>query len=184
MMIHLTQLWNGEPVPRGHGGRAALTLDAGLLALSWDLALPDEPRLPDAPEGFVHGLWEHDVIELFLCSRSNPGRYLELEFGPGGHWLALAFSGIREGATELSELDPELRNEVQPGRWRGRAALPIALVAKHAGPAPWKALVATVTGEARVHACWPRVPGQAPDFHQPAAWAPVLPSPQIPGQSG
>ena len=179
MMIHLTQLWNGEPTPPGHGGRAALTLDKGLLTLSWDLALPGEPRLPEAPPGFTDGLWEHDVIELFLGSRRDSGRYLELEFGPGGHWLGLSFSGIRERSAALEDLDPELHHEIQPGRWRGRAALPAALVEKHAGRGPWKGLVAAVTGDARAHACWPRLPGEAPDFHQPAAWAPVLPSPRV-----
>ena len=183
MMIHLTQLWNGEPAPTGHGGRAALTVETGLLALSWDLALPGEPRLPESPEGLTDELWKHDVVELFLCSRTSSDRYLELEFGPGGHWLALSFSGIRERDAELSELHPELRNEVQPGRWRGRAALPVALVEKHAGPQPWKGLVAAVTGEARAHACWPRLPGDTPDFHQPASWAPLLPSPRVIGAS-
>lgn len=180
-MIHLTQLWNGEPAPAGHGGRTALTVESGLLSLSWDLALSAEPRMPAAEPGFTDRLWEHDVLELFLCSRNKPERYLELEFGPGGHWLALSFSDVRVREAELAELHPELRNEVQPGRWRGRAALPVALVAKHAGPAPWKGLVASVTGEQRVHACWPRLPGSAADFHQPESWAPVLPSPRIAG---
>lgn len=181
MMIHLTQLWNGEPAPAGHGGRAALNTDAGLLCLSWDLALPGEPRAPDAEPGFVDGLWEHDVIELFLCSRSTPTRYLELEFGPAGHWLALAFSDIRQREAELTGIDPELSHELTPGRWRGRAALPLALVERHAGRAPWRGLVATVSGAARVHACWPKLPGETPDFHQPQAWAPVIPSPRVPG---
>lgn len=184
MMIHLTQLWNGEPAPAGHGGRAALVLDTGLLALSWDVTLPGEPRRPEGPAGCTDRLWEHDVIELFLCSRKEPARYLELEFGPGGHWLALSFSGLRERAAVLDQLDPELRHQVQPGRWRGRAALPTALVEKHAGPAPWKGLVALVTGEQRVHACWPQLPGDAPDFHQPDRWAPLLPSPQFGGTAG
>ena len=185
MMIHLTQLWNGDPAPKGHGGRAALTLDTGLLALSWDVSLPPgEPRLPPEPAGFVERLWEQDVIELFLGSRANPESYLELEFGPGGHWLGLSFSGPREREATLENLDPELRNELRPGRWRGRAALPIPLVEKHAGPAPWKGLVALVTGEQRVHACWPSLPGSSPDFHQPEAWAPVLPSPRVGGLAG
>lgn len=182
MMIHLTQLWNGDPAPAGHGGRAALTLDLGLLALSWDVGLPKgEVRIPASPAGCTDRLWEQDVIELFLCSRSDPERYLELEFGPGGHWLALSFSGVREREALLEGLDPELRNELQPGRWRGRAALPKALVERHAGPAPWKGLVALVTGEDRVHACWPALPGAGPDFHQPGRWAPLLPSPRIGG---
>lgn len=181
MMIHLTQLWNGEPAPAGHGGRAALTLDGGLLSLSWDVALSREPLVPAGPAGFTDGLWERDCIELFLCSRKGDGRYLELEVGPAGHWLALAFSGVRERRGELRELDPELSQEVQPGRWRGRCSLPAMLVEKHAGAAPWKGLLAAVTGDSRPHVCWPRLPGERPDFHQPAAWAPLLPTPRIPG---
>ena len=181
MMIHLTQLWNGEPAPKGHGGRAALTLDGNLLNLSWDLALSREPRTPESPAGFTDGLWEHDCLELFLASRRGEGRYLELEIGPAGHWLALAFSGVRERGAELHELDPELSQELRPGRWRGRCSLPAALAVKHAGPTPWKGLLAAVTGDSRPHVCWPRLPGREPDFHQPAAWAPLLPSPRVPG---
>jgi hypothetical protein len=181
MMIHLSQLWNGDPAPPGHGGRAALTFDGALLALSWDLTLPEPARVPEAEPGWTDGLWEHDVLELFLTSRRGDGRYLELEIGPGGHWLGLAFTAPRRRSAELHELDPEQRHDARSGRWRGRAALPKALVEKHAGPSPWKGLVAAVLGPGRHHLCWPKLSGEAPDFHRPDRWAPLLPASLLSG---
>ena len=46
--------------------------------------------MPDAPRGArVANLWEYDVVECFLVGPD--GRYLELELGAGGHFLALLF---------------------------------------------------------------------------------------------
>ena len=33
------------------------------------------------------GLWDYEVVELFLLN-SDTEEYLELEFGPHGHYLA------------------------------------------------------------------------------------------------
>ena len=48
----------------------------------------------NAPEGRLWGLWEHEVIEIFIAGAN--GTYLELEFGPWGHYLALSLDGIRK----------------------------------------------------------------------------------------
>ena len=179
MQLDLSRSWNGEAAPPGLGGRARLAVDSGLLVLTWDLALPTEPRVPSVPVGYVDGLWEHDVIELFVAGGSDRHRYLELEFGFAGHRLALAFDGPRNRVADLREVAPEVISEVRRGRWRGRAALPVAVVEKHAGRRPWHGLTCAVTGprKNRVHLCWPRLPGERPDFHQPQAWAPMLPRP-------
>lgn len=49
--------------------------------------------LPSAPPGRLDGLWAFEVVELFLLG--DDARYLEVEVGPGGHHLALAFAGER-----------------------------------------------------------------------------------------
>lgn len=179
MDVDLTHEWHGGPAPAGTGGRVQVSLDAGLLALSWELGLPGPPRVPPADPGWVDGLWEFDVIELFVAG-GREGPYLELEVGPGGHWLALAFDGPRTGRREIRDLEPELRGQVRPGRWRGRAAVPRPMVERHAGPLPWRGLVAAVVGgpesQGPAALCWPALPGDVADFHQPAAWAPLLPA--------
>ena len=42
---------------------------------------------PDAEPGYLMGLWDYEVVELFLLN-SHTEEYLELEFGPHGHFLA------------------------------------------------------------------------------------------------
>ena len=42
---------------------------------------------PDAQPGYLMGLWDYEVVELFLLN-SQTEEYLELEFGPHGHYLA------------------------------------------------------------------------------------------------
>lgn len=46
----------------------------------------DDTR-PDADPGYLMGLWDYEVVELFLLN-SQTEEYLELEFGPHGHYLA------------------------------------------------------------------------------------------------
>lgn len=167
MDLELRHLWNGAPAPDGVGGRVTLQSSGGVLALEWELALPGKARIPASPPGFTEGLWEWDVVELFL--RSGPDRYLELELGPGGHWLALTFRGVRQRSAELRDLRPGLKNELSAGLWRGRAEVPLEL----AGPRPWTGLVTAVlgSGAGRLYLSWPPLPGVQPDFHQPQAWA-------------
>jgi hypothetical protein len=175
--LSLRHLWNGLPAPDGAGGRARLDLGSGRLHLSWELALPGPPRSPATRPGYTDGLWEWDVVELFLRSRApGPRRYLELEFGPGRHWLALAFAGVRRRSAELRGLAPELEHDISGLLWRGRASVPLLAVEPHAGPPPWNGLLAAVLGEpaaGRLHLTWPRLPGERPDFHKPEAWAPL-----------
>ena len=44
------------------------------------------------PPGSYYQLWDYEVVELFFLN-SKTGRYLELEFGPHGHYLVLLLAG-------------------------------------------------------------------------------------------
>src|SRR5439155_7440198 len=80
--VELSRLWDGSEAPAGCGGSAGLELRAGRLELRWDLRLAAPPRMPQDPAGFTEGLWEWDVVELFLRSAAGrTGHYMELEFG-------------------------------------------------------------------------------------------------------
>ena len=60
---------------------------------------------PDAPRGRLWGLWEYEVLELFIAGAND--EYLELEFGPFEHHLALYFKGerkLKEDRVNLSSL--------------------------------------------------------------------------------
>jgi hypothetical protein len=177
--VGLSRLWNGESAPAGTGGTVSLRIEHAHLVWSWDLALAGAPRVPGEPVGYLDGLWGFDVVELFVTGRADRTRYVELEVGPSGHWLALAFDGVRRRSSELADLPLVSSHDLHGGRWRGRALVPVAPLEKHAGPRPWKGLVAAVLGAGapgvRSFLTSVALPGDQPDIHQPAAWGPLAP---------
>lgn len=178
MEVPLDRLWDGRPAPAGAGGVARLVAGPDRVGLAWDLGLLGPPSLPVAAPGFLDGLWSYDVVELFLAP-ADPQRtgYLELEVGPAGHWLALAFCRVRERAAELRAAKPRIRTEVSAARWRGELGFDLAGLEGLLGAPPWRGLVTAVLGAggARLHLAWPPLPGEAPDFHQPGAFAALGP---------
>jgi hypothetical protein len=173
LRARLDRTWNGEALEGARVGTLALARAGDRLALSWDLPLRSPVSAPDSPVGFTAGLWDHDVVELFLADGTDPERYFELEIGPHGHWLALAFTGIRKRTAELRELAPDLQQGLEGERWYGRVTFRAEFVRELVGPGPFKILFASCLGEApdRMLCCSPVLPGTRPDFHQPARWA-------------
>lgn len=57
------------------------------------LPVPGEPVRTD-------GLWESTCFEIFL-RRHKEESYFEFNFSPSGQWAAYAFTGYREGGSEL-----------------------------------------------------------------------------------
>jgi hypothetical protein len=169
----IDQCWNGAPAPSGLRVSATLAIHGSHLTLAWDVALAGPPRVPDEPPGWLDGLWGWDVLELFVRGAARE-RYVELEFGPAGHWLALSFDGVRRRSAELADLPVAVSNDVAGTRWRGRAVLPVSAIERHVGPRPWSGLVAAALGGGpageRVHLASAILPGAQPDFHQPDAW--------------
>lgn len=51
------------------------------------------------------GLWKNTCFELF-CGPADEGGYVEFNFAPSGQWAAYAFTGYREGMTELACAPP------------------------------------------------------------------------------
>jgi hypothetical protein len=74
--------------------------DAHLHLAAW---MPGPPwAFPDAVPGrFRPGLWQRDVVELFLCDGEGDG-YREYHLSPGGEWWMGCFSAPRVGAGEVA----------------------------------------------------------------------------------
>lgn len=116
---------------------------------------------PAAEAGPTWGLWEHEVVELFIVGAD--GRYTEIELGPHGHHLVLRLSGVRQIVER--ELPLTFSARVHNGRWRGVAKIPRSLLPE--GPHRVNAFALHGTGETRRYLCWTPLPGPKPDFHQP-----------------
>ena len=109
--LKVTHLFNGDPCPdnRIWAELSLSRLRDGLGVLVRGPMI-HEQRIPEGAIGSrVDGLWEYDVIELFLV---GPGhQYLELELGAGGHWLLLSFDSIRHRRDAHERFEPIVRFE-------------------------------------------------------------------------
>lgn len=124
---------------------------------------------PPVPAGPTRGLWNHEVVELFLLA--PPDHYLEIELGPHGHHQALELRGVRRPVREGLPLD--FRATIDRSRWRGRARIPQALVPD--GVARLNAFAIHGLGEHRRHLAFRPVPGPEPDFHRLEHFADLAP---------
>jgi hypothetical protein len=159
-------------------GRRAMPDEIATVEASWRdpdtlIVMVDAPRHGDpAPPaglsrapGAAEGLWHHEVVELFIAGAD--GSYLELEVGPAGHTLALAFSAPRVRAPPRAVLaSVVLPAAVSEGRWRAIVGVPSIMLP----PAPHAANAYAIhgVGAARRYLAATPLAGECPDFHQPA----------------
>jgi hypothetical protein len=159
--IRIERLWDGAPVPAEEV--ATMTLEVAGTNLSVEVSAPfhgDPP--PQAPAGSTDGLWNYELVELFLFADGE--RYLELELGPHGHHLVLLFTGVRQVLRRIESVDYRARVELERRRWHGRLDLPIHLVPKWTSHLNAHALHGE--GAARRYlSAWPSS-GARPDFHR------------------
>ena len=110
----------------------------------------------------MEGLWEHEVVELFI---SGPDEgYTEIELSPSGHHLVLQLADVRRPVARL--LDIAFTAKVVGDQWTGTAQIPALLLPQE----PWRINATAIhgSGAERIYLSWVALPGAAPDFHQPA----------------
>ncbi|UCE85820.1 MAG: hypothetical protein JSU66_16070 [Deltaproteobacteria bacterium] len=151
--------WDGRPLAEGERVCLALRFRAGELRVDVDAPFHDDAP-PPQPAGSCPGLFEFEVVELFLLGEAQ--RYLEVELGPHGHYLVLQLRGTRRVEASGLPLDYAVRR--RGARWTGRARLPAAYL-----PPGLRACNAyAIHGppeRRRYRAAYP-VPGPEPDFHR------------------
>lgn len=155
----IDRLWNGPAAQPGEIAYVSATHGGTSLCVAVDAPLHHDPPPLSAP-GRCPGLWNHEVVELFIVGPDE--RYLELEFGPHGHYLILQLAGRRHVVTDAIELD--YRVEIAGTRWWGTAELSTTLV-----PCPalrWNAFAIHGQGAERRYLTAHPLPGERPDFHR------------------
>lgn len=167
--LRIAATWQGAPIPDHHQVQLSLCPSPNGLLVEIDAPDWGDPP-PPGPAGSTDGLWNYEVVELFVGD-GGP-RYTEIELGPHGHYLVLCFDGIRQRRSAGHALDWAPRRA--GGRWTGRVRLPPALV----DYAPLRVNAYAIHGPptARSYLAWSPVPGLQADFHQPDRFRP-LPAP-------
>ncbi|PCC66517.1 hypothetical protein SAMN02745121_00755 [Nannocystis exedens] len=169
MQLVIDRLWDGSPALPAERITLDLRARGGALEIGVDAPYHGDPP-PPSPPGSTPGLWNFEVVELFLHAPAD--RYLELEFGPHGHCLALQLDGVRHVVATV-----EIAFVAEPpahGRWRGRAVVPPDLLPP--GLARCNAHGIHGLGAARRYLSALPAGGTRPDFHRPDVTAPLDPA--------
>ncbi|MCA9493427.1 MAG: hypothetical protein KC621_26030 [Myxococcales bacterium] len=168
--IVIGRTWDGALLPKDEQATIRLSWEGDDLRVDVDAPFSGDPPPPSAP-GPTDGLWEHEVVELFVILDRQGPRYLEIELGPHGHHLVLTLDGVRQPTERCLPLRYEASAEGD--RWRGVARLEASRLGGER-PVAFNATRIWGVGEARRYASVVTLPGDTPDFHQPDRFVPWL----------
>lgn len=165
--LRVAYTWDGEPIPAAEQATVDVHVTADGLRLHIDAPHHGDP-LPPALPGPTPGLWNYEVVELFVLGPDE--RYTELEIGPLGHHLVLRLEGRRRPVAEGLPLRVSVSRTAD--RWRADAWL----ARQHLPPRPWSLNAYAIhgAGAARRYLAAHPVPGPQPDFHRLDAFVPWL----------
>lgn len=158
--------WQGTPASERI--EVDLVRRGGELLIDIDAPFHGDPA-PAQPAGRLWELWEHEVVELFIAGPAPESRYIELEFGPHGHYLVLALHGERN----IVDHDVPLKSYRawrDDDRWRGHAELAAELLP--AGPHRFNAYGMHGASPRQRYALHP-LQGAEADFHQLSSFEPI-----------
>ena len=161
----IDRLWDGKQAWALERAEVTFSIGAEGLRLEVAAMFHGDPA-PALPPGRIEGLWDYEVVELFLANEA--GHYLELELGPHGHYLALRFAGVRHLVSQ--DLTLSYLAEISGERWRGVASAPLSILPAGADRA--NAYAIHGQGPDRRYLAAHAVPGPRPDFHQPQFFQP------------
>lgn len=145
----------------------------------WFLAAGKSPAKihPQArPGAFVAELWRYDCAEFFLAD-PHSGRYFEFNLAANGAWWSAEFLAPRQRAETIDIAFPEVATfaELSPeGGWMCAIAIPIDLLKSRIAWSGSSLINVTfiVNSPAQQFLTASRLPGEVPDFHQPAHFSP------------
>jgi len=174
-LLTIATTWQGKVLAMAQQAVVTVFDSDGALVVEVDAPFNGDPPPRAAASdsvaavGRTERLWEHEVVEVFFAEAARrDARYLELELGPQGHWLALGFVGYRQ--LRVDDLTVSFEAHIEAGRWRGRAQLHAAEVARAvARVGAMNAYAIRGRGAERTYmAAWPTPAGlhAGPDFHR------------------
>ena len=160
VVFRLSKTWNDLNIPAEDYVYIDVKFNSDEIEILIDAPLYNDPKPHTAP-GPTDGLWNYEVVEVFLVG--DDGQYLELEFGPHGHYLMLWLTQPRKVAerTLSCRYTVSQTNE----RWTGKVQFPRAHAPRRIHS--YNAFAISGLGRSRRYLAWHPMPGEKPDFHQP-----------------
>ena len=159
--MRIERLWDGTSARAEEAATIAIGIAEASLCFEVSAPFHDDPP-PLSPAGSTDGLWNYEVIELFLFGDGE--HYLELELGPHGHHLILLLAGVRQVIQCIESADYSAEVEPDRRRWRGHLRLPVHLIPNDTSRMNAHALHGA--GATRRYLSAYPSPGARPDFHQ------------------
>lgn len=157
--IRVASTWKGEPIAVDEAVELDLELRADRLTIDVRAPFHADPPPASAP-GSCSGLWEYEVVELFLLGADD--RYVEIELGPHGQFLVLTLHGSRALVADGHPLDYSCG--IEGVRWWGSAQLDASLLPD--GLTRHNAYAIHGEGKARRYLAAHAMGGDLPDFHR------------------
>ncbi|XP_003745177.1 UPF0462 protein C4orf33 homolog [Galendromus occidentalis] len=118
----VSSTWDSQPLDHRPVRISIGREQNGTLPITITGPLFNSPPAPPEPKGNVPGLWDYEVAEIFFLG--DFGKYLELEFGPHGHYLALLLNGQSNSIKQGMPLHYEAIKDNKS--WTGRVQLPVS----------------------------------------------------------
>jgi len=166
--------WFGAPTPGPP--LWALAIDNDILAFRGMVGSPPICIEHDSEGSFIEGLWEADVVELFLANPST-GFYVEFNLGPRGAWWCCAFDSPRsrcEGGTKHME-GVRTKATCLENAWDSAMSIPLKSLpdglAFDAGTT--LANITFCLGKPQQFVTLADLGDGEPDFHRPDKWIPI-----------
>ena len=165
--IRIETEWNGDALSTEHWITIHLLERETSLEIRISAPYYGDPDAPDEPIGPTDGLWEYEVVELFIFGVND--EYVEIELAPSGHHLVLQLNGVRNIVG--SKLPLSYQATIHENRWTGTANIDKTLLPT--GALRWNATAIHGSHDHRTYLSWNPLPGEMPDFHQPDATRPL-----------
>ena len=187
----LLRLVHPHSIPLGFELRVQIELQGTVLRADYEVQTPNPPHLqPGLPRNTSQwGLWESDVVELFLTisdecyyefQLSPLGQFFELRifeprkrFDRSFHCAGARFSAEYPGAAMISEAPMGVG---APVFWKGRMEIPLNELGWDGDLKKLRGNVFAILGSSEKKTYWSLfLPKQAePDFHRPEYFKPLL----------
>ncbi|XP_046637300.1 UPF0462 protein C4orf33 homolog isoform X2 [Daphnia pulicaria] len=125
MRLSIERTWDDQPLTHRPATIELRSLNDESFQMDVEGKFFNDPQNPGgaAGEPFM-GLWDFEVIELFLANDAN--QYVEIEVGPWGQHIVLLLNGVHKAIRHSLPLDYKVVERTETGSWQGRAIIPTA----------------------------------------------------------